>query len=885
MTERTPYVQVIAGTLLFLLLSAPGAAQDVTGAISGQVEVADRTSGSVQVIVSGRDLPGTRTVETDRDGYFNVRALPPGEYTVRFQRMGLRPVVVDSVQVQLGRTTHLATRALQSTPIQLDEQRVVADRLAIDMTSTVAGATLTPSDYAVLPGERDYKSLMSILPGVVQTGRGDPPNVNGATGLENTYFIDGMNVTGELKAESGTSLPYNFIKAVEIKTGGYEAEYGKALGAIVNAVTYTGTNDFTFNVFGFATHSSLSATPKAQPALRDRNQMSYDVGVRVGGPVVRDRLWYSGAYNPKVERSDREITGQRTFRDERVAHVFAGKLTWQSSAATTLEASVFGDPASRHAVEPMPYFASFTPLSANTYRRLIESGGVVSSLRANVVLRRMLFEASVARSHGRANEIGATPAAQNEPLLIDQIARTIDGGIGVWSTSDLKRSTIRAKTTVMGGGHTALVGAEFEDVSVFRAHGWSGGQRILAPQPNLFITSAEGASGQLHNRIPTLYAQDSWRISGGVTLNVGLRWSAQTLTGASGRTAQHFPNEWQPRLGIIWAPGANEQHRIFASAGRFYIQEPLNLSTVWFVDYPYVHSFYSTDPRAGSPIPDSVKAGVDPEANWARNLPDLQVEHSDEFVLGYERRFATWKLTARGVRRDLRSSFQWGFDPATGISYVGTPGKGDFTILPPPVRQYTALELAGEGRWRAMDYRSSYVLSHSRGNYPGLFNSDFGIANPGAVGQFFSPEHALNSTGRLPNDRTHVFKASGSFTSRFGFLLGAFVSAESGSPLNAFGETTDNVRTFTVPRGSAGRTPWLWDLNLRLVHVLEGDSKRGRLILDVLHVGDPQRPVRLVEEKFLPPVGSAPPALNTSYRRPLTFQSPMMARVGFEIDF
>lgn len=130
-------------------------------------------------------------------------------------------MLIEDVAVQLGRVTSLAPTHLETNPAQLDEVRVTANRLSIDQTSTVVGATLTPEDYAVLPSDRDYRSLMDILPDIVQSGRGDGGNANGATGLENTYFIDGMNVTDQLNALWATSLPYNFIKAVEIKTGGY----------------------------------------------------------------------------------------------------------------------------------------------------------------------------------------------------------------------------------------------------------------------------------------------------------------------------------------------------------------------------------------------------------------------------------------------------------------------------------------------------------------------------------------------------------------------------------------------------------------------------------------------------------------------------------------
>jgi hypothetical protein len=878
----------VATVLLAMMLTASRLQpQQVWGSIRGRVVDESTAVAAAQVRVSSPDLLGTRTTLTDRDGYYHIQALPPGNYTVRITRIGRRPVMIEGVSVQLGRATSLQPTIMQASPTRLDEVRIIANRLSIDATSTVAGATLTPDDYAVLPSDRDYRSLIEILPNIVQSGRGDPLNTNGATGLENTYFIDGMNVTDQLNAFWATSLPYNVIKAVEIKTGGYEAQYGKALSAVVNAVTYTGTNDFDINVFAFATNGALSAKPKAEPTLRESNALSYDVGVRVAGPIIRDRLWYSAAYNPRIWRSDREITGLGVFADEHMMHVFAAKASLRANRATNFELSIFGDPAIHRLVEPSGQFTGYTPLNADPYLGRFEAGNTVGALRGTVVLRRFLLEASAARSTGRLNGSGWTDVGQNQPLFADHAANTISGGGGVWSKADLARSSFVVRGTMTLRRHTTVVGAEYEDVSAFRGFGWSGEYLMETVTSGGFRTVSEDASGKFHNRVPTVYLQNSWRVVDALTINAGVRWSTQTLTGASGRTAQQFRDEWQPRLGVIWQPGASRDDRLYASFGRFYLQEPLNLGTLLYVDYRSQLGFYSTDPRQPGVVPDSVWDFTSPENLWAKNIPGLEAENSDEMAVGYDRLFGTsLKLTTRVVRRNLRSSFQFGIDPATGAAYVGTPGKGDFTILPKPVRQYRALELAAEGRWRELAYRASYVLSRSRGNYPGLFSSDHGFANPGISATFMIPEHAVNSTGLLPNDHTHVFKFSGSRRMAFGLTTGTFITVQSGSPMNAFGPSPYGWPVFVEPRGSAGRTPWLWDASFRFAQELRSTGRgRSRVLLDVLHVGNPQRPVRLIEEKYELQVGTATPVLNPNYRQPLTYQPPMMARLGVEADF
>jgi hypothetical protein len=564
-------------------------------------------------------------------------------------------------------------------------------------------------------------------------------------------------------------------------------------------------------------------------------------------------------------------------------NVFAAKGSWRANAATNLELSIFGDPAIHHVVEGG---GPHTPLTADPYRKRFEAGNMVGVLRGTAQLSRFLVEASAARSTGKSNWTGDTDAAQGQPLFMDNAARTISGGIGIWSKTGLARSSFVVKATMALGRHTTVIGTEYEDVSVSRDFGWTGGYLLQTVGSGGFRTQTDNASGTFHNRVPTAYLQNGWRVTDAVTINAGLRWSAQTLTAASGRTAQRFPNEWQPRLGVIWQPSASRKDRLYASFGRFHLQLPLNLATLWYVDYASKWTFYSTDPRKPGAVADSVWNLGGRETDTPMNIPGLDVESADEISFGYERLVGkSLKLTSRAVRRDLRSSFQWGFD-SNWKPYLGTPGKAGFAFLPKPVRQYRALEVGAEGRWHDIAYRASYLLSRSRGNFSGLFNSDQGFANPGAPGYFMLPAHAVNSTGLLPNDHTHLFKLSGSGRMRFGLTAGAFITAQSGSPVSAIGFTPEGIPMFAEPRGSAGRTPWLWDANFRFVKELRFAARnRGRVVLDVLHAGNPQRPVRLIEEKYQPQTSNGMPVLDPNYRQPLSYQAPMMVRLGIETGF
>jgi len=292
--------------------------------------------------------------------------------------------------------------------------------------------------------------------------------------------------------------------------------------------------------------------------------------------------------------------------------------------------------------------------------------------------------------------------------------------------------------------------------------------------------------------------------------------------------------------------------------------------------------------------------GSTPAAPFEQQIPGLHAENFDEFTLGYERLLGPGaRLTIRGMRRDLRSAFTFGVDLSRENIWVfGTPGKGDgsggvfdFSFLPPPKREYTALEVAAEGSWRRLSYRTSYVLSRTWGNYPGLFSSDqqeiggtgIGIASLGFG--LHMPHQAANSTGWLPNDRTHVFKLSGSYEAGFGLVSGAILTLESGAPINDFapGWWGWLYPAYVRPRGSVGRTPALWNLDLRFTHALPPVRQaRARLRADILHVGNPRRATTVDELHYRTDDLSV---VNPNYLAPTSYQPPMEGRIGLQVSF
>src|SRR5262249_28072818 len=142
------------------------------------------------------------------------------------------------------------------------EVTVTANAPVVDATSTTVGANVSQVAIEGLPSGRNYASVVQIVPGT-STDNADSNQtgltIYGSSGAENAYFIDGVNTTNMEYGLQGKELNFEFIQEIDVKTGGYEAEYGRATGGIVNVITKSGGNAFHGDVFGYLDDDSLQA--------------------------------------------------------------------------------------------------------------------------------------------------------------------------------------------------------------------------------------------------------------------------------------------------------------------------------------------------------------------------------------------------------------------------------------------------------------------------------------------------------------------------------------------------------------------------------------------------------------------------------------------------
>jgi hypothetical protein len=808
-----------------------------------------------------------------------------GDYTVNFQHMAYQTKVLEKVAVQLGQTTSLGDIRLVEHVYPSEAIEVTATASPVDTRSTLLGTNLTAKDYEALPVQRDYKTIAVLTPHANASALGDPVNIAGATGLENRYFVDGVDVTDPFRTAGGTNLPYNFVQEVQVRTGGYEAEYRSALGGTVNAVTYSGGNEFHGQLFGFFTSNSFSATPKSVPTQPDANQNYglYDLGFGVGGPVVRDRLWYYAAYNPTIQNEDVPIPSWGTYQDHLRTQSFAGKLTWRANDRNTIVLTSIGDPASgRHVTT-----TTIPPAGVDPYLSNVEQGGYqVSAEGRSLVRDGLLIKSALSVSIRRENSVPETETGKTDFFFVDSSGVASGGGTTTQNDSRVFGAEVNA--TWVQGDQEVKAGVEYRDNRLkFDTHY----DLLTQNASNQYTLQLSSFAGHVGSRMPSAFLQHAWSPNPRLQIHDGLRWSGEYWISSEGKVAQTILDEWQPRLGILYEPGHLGTQKVYASFGIFY-QDITTAPLFWYYnsDSHFLLANYNQDPRIDPAGGDTI-ATVGGSIQKA--LSGLQGQYFNEFTLGYECQVgAGAKLAVRAVKRSLRKGLEDGIDPASGTVGLSNPGLGALQAFPRMQRDYTALEISMQGRvGKRTSVLGSYVLSRNYGNYEGLFDSRLNNPYPNATGLYDVLDQMVNATGLLPNDRTHVFKLSATYQVGHGLTAGMFGVLSSGTPVSEFGGTPTGgfYYGFMGARGSHGRTPAIWDLNLRLGYEIPFMASmwvHPRLTLDVLHVASQQEIVRYDEVHYraLDSSGNQIDP-NPNYHNPTAYQPPMAMRLGFEATF
>src|SRR6185503_4150288 len=347
-------------TAAWLILGSAGSllAQGVqTGTIRGLVtDQQDLAVPGVTVTVTSPALQGPRSTVTDKDGGFAVRALPPGDYQVKFELNGFATLTrATAVPLGLVVETNVSMR-----PAGIAETVQVTADLPTPIATAVVGQNIKHEEIEQLATPRTIQGIAQLSPAVSEVS----PNanqlvVNGAFAYDNVFMINGVDINDNLFAQPQNLFIEDAIEETQVLTSGISAEYGRFTGGVINAVTKSGGNSFSgTGRINFLNDNWTTRTPFE--ACEDKTLVTCTAPIThldklnriyegtFGGPIVRDRLWFfsSGRLQKSSGQTTLAQTGAivPTTDQNRRGEI---KITGTAAANHTIQAGYLNDPRKR----------------------------------------------------------------------------------------------------------------------------------------------------------------------------------------------------------------------------------------------------------------------------------------------------------------------------------------------------------------------------------------------------------------------------------------------------------------------------------------------------------------------------------------------------------
>ena len=653
--------------LAFILLLVPGAAlASVTnGTIKGTtVDELGLPIPGVVISLDSEALMGGKKMQTDAEGRFLFIELPPGTYTVTAKADGFASVQRQNVPVNVGRT-QIITMEMPADAV--GQEMVIEDRNpVIDTESANRGSVLTREFLDRIPAGRSYQSAVQLTAGV---SGGANPNVGGASSNENTYMLDGVNITDPVTGTFALNFNFDSIEQVEVITDAFDPEYGINLGGVINIVTQTGSNNFKFRSGIY--HRNGSWSPKQDwryasdgttlaPSDFGSRFESYIVGGQISGPIVKDKAWFIASY--QMSRTLIANAGVPVPRDFDGHYVF-GKLTFQPSADHRFTVLAQTNPTT---IDNTYFGGRFIKPEAQGRQA---QGGYVTSLQwdwfisptvfletKSLLQKEYLESYAVACTHDK--DLGYHPCEEDE--LENNIDFFTPGRIGQFNAYDSEneirydfddrwRGSLQSKFSILQvdflGTHDFKAGMESEVLVWNRTFGVNGNLIFydLNESPynpdtlkNYYWVEYSGPFSFVSTASTTgLFIQDVWKPVDNLTFRYGTRYDRQVFRNDLGQPIMNT-GLWGPRFSTIWDPWADGKTKLKASVGRFNAQSRLGVSSfmnqsglgskLYLGEFFEGYTSYARDSYSYAPI-----------ENFNSLLDGLTAPRADEFQVGAER--------------------------------------------------------------------------------------------------------------------------------------------------------------------------------------------------------------------------------------------------------
>lgn len=623
---------VLTALCLGLVLVQTASAQTTTASIEGTVK--DPQGGVVagaQITAKAEALGVERTTTSDERGFYRLTALPVGKYALSVSHTGFATQSLPTIELTVNRTVTIDVQ-LEVGPVQ-ERVSITSEALAIDPTTPATGATVTPRQITEMPvNGRNYLDLLQLVPGVVvnhqaNAGSDNSTPVLGERAGNNNFMIDGQPNKNTVTGGAAAQFNQETIAEFQVLTAGYKAEFGQGSGAIVNVITRSGGNGLhgVGSIFhrndAFDSSNSLTAGQDA-PALR-----RYDYSLALGGPIVKDKVFFFGSGERITERRVLNFTFPTTgnAQADQILRDFETPFDNPSRIYETRGFFKLDEQLGRHRLSQEVNYTNgvvkeFLPLSA---------ANSLPSRRNNTSARSLLLGFSdlvllgdqgnpwVLTLRGgyrgdRSNTAPAHPEAGAGTTfnifssfttggIAGDLGSIQFGNLNTPSFLDQKYTSFSANVAKLFDAHNMKYGYGFLRTKVDGIEQQVNQLQLFATVDDFLnfgpinsgfftVTIAGGLTPEaneihLRNNYHTIFAQDDWKFHRNLTLNFGVRWD--------------YDSEFQvkdnisPRIGFAWA--ATPKTVVRGHFGRFYDQFRLGLARA-------VPSFGGADQRVVQPF-------------------------------------------------------------------------------------------------------------------------------------------------------------------------------------------------------------------------------------------------------------------------------------------
>jgi len=725
-------------------------AQESTGTLMG--ELVDAQGGvlpGVTVTVTNLKTGRVTSAQTDGSGNYHL-AVDPGTYRVAFELSGFARQEMPEVNVLLGRT--FTINATMKVGNLTEAVQVTAESAPlVDTRSTIIAHNVTAEEIDRMPKGRSFQSVAMTAPSVNSGDVEGGFQVNGASGSENQFTVDGVSTNSLLAGHSRQNTVFEYLQEVQVKTVGIPAEYGGALGGVISAVTKSGGNDFHGEGHYYFSGSTLSAGPVKRLVLSpvdDRTVSTVqddkqddnrnEVGGSVGGPIVRDRLFFFGSISPRFNaRTNEYLFSSGTdpgeiARDQTIMSTY-GKVSYGSRRMNAYFGALLTPTSS---TGTLPAYAGTGP----QYISSSKASNQVNTTRGYETNQRTLTgnaDINLSNSSFLSMKVGhffdnyadtgvplTTPWYYETPCVAGSPSCPA-GFVGPRLTQNTPAVQLTENDTTKqtyfqadynasfsaAGYHTLKIGGGIRHNENDVDSRYPGGRvqvwwdsAVTSTVPGVgtnrgtygyYAVDDLGTFGEAAANISHFYAQDQWSV-GRLTLNLGVRLEDEKIPAFRDRdVAIHFGwgEKIAPRIGAAYDMFGDGRTKLFGSYGRYYDWTKYELARgtfggdIWTTYYrplddPSIINSINLDNMPGRDLWGNAAGYQDhrvPSFGTDQLDPNMKPMSQDSFSGGFEHQLApSMLLSVNYIHNNLIRTIEdvGQLQDGSEVYVYGNPGEG-----------------------------------------------------------------------------------------------------------------------------------------------------------------------------------------------------------------